>query len=205
MIVKLIGNIDLILDDCVHLDVSGIVYKIFLSEKDISIIKSIQNVVSVNIHEIYREDGRYLFGFYDIKEKNIFEKLIKVQGVGGKMALNILSILSVEKIISAVKLENIVSFTQISGIGLKLAQRLINELKDKFEKEQLTYKESIISDGSFIKKLNDLSSCIVNLGYQPKIANEVSNKIIQNNSQKELEELIPLALKYLKNFNLGNH
>lgn len=198
MIVKLIGNIDLILDDCVHLDVSGIVYKIFLSEKDISIIKSLQNVVSVNIHEIYREDGRYLFGFYDIKEKNIFEKLIKVQGVGGKMALNILSILSVEKIISAVRLENIVSFTQISGIGLKLAQRLINELKDKFEKEQLTYQESIISDDLFIKKHNDLSSCIVNLGYQPKIANEVSNKIIQNNSQKELEELIPLALKYLK-------
>ena len=118
--------------------------------------------------------------------------------MGGKMALNILSILSVEKIISAVRLENIVSFTQISGIGLKLAQRLINELKDKFEKEQLTYQESIISDDLFIKKHNDLSSCIVNLGYQPKIANEVSNKIIQNNSQKELEELIPLALKYLK-------
>ena len=97
MIVKLNGFVDFISNDAIHIEVSGVVFKVFLSTKDIRKLPKIGEKIVLNIHEILREDARYLFGFLMLDDKLIFEDLIKVQGVGGKMALNILGIMEVNQ------------------------------------------------------------------------------------------------------------
>ena len=200
MLVKLTGFLDFIDDDSIHIDVSGVVYKVFLSAKDMNKLGNLKETIKVNIHEILREDARYLFGFLEVDEKRIFEDLIKVQGVGGKMALNIIGVLEVQEIIDTVRNNITANFTQISGIGNKVSQRLINEMKDKIGKD-LYMKKSHSNESKFDNnKYNDLLSCLINLGYNSKISEEVSRKVLIQNSQKDLENLIPLALKVFKTY-----
>ena len=198
MIVKFKGNIENINSDSVDLDVNGVVFKIFITLKDKKKLKNIGDRLIINIFEMIREDSRLLFGFLDLNEKLIFEDLIKVQGVGGKMALNVISELQSEEIINSLRNEILSNFTKISGIGKKLAQRIINELKDKVTNEKI-FKSSTFFISEENKNLfDDLYSCIINLGYQSKVAEEVSREVVVGNKNKALEDLIPLALKTLK-------
>ena len=198
MIVRLKGNIENINPDSIDIDVNGVVFRVLITSKDINKLKNIGDRLIINIFEIIREDSRLLFGFMDLNEKLIFEDLIKVQGVGGKMALNIISELQSEEIINSLRNESISNFTKISGIGKKLAQRIINELKDKASNDKLLKSSTLFASKKNKTLFDDLYSCIVNLGYQSKIAEEVSRQIIIHNKNKELKELIPLALKTLK-------
>ena len=198
MIVKLKGFIDLIDDDSVHVEVNGVVYKVFVSLKDINKLEKIGDEIIIYIHEILRDDARYLFGFLIANEKLMFEDLIKVQGVGGKMAQNIINHLSIDEIVIAVNESNLSNFTKISGVGNRLSQRLVNELKDKIGKG------NYISSGYNLKEFEhtlflDLSSCLINLGYKDKTSEDVAKNVLSENSQLNLEELIPIALKKLKN------
>ena len=129
MIVKLIGKLELINKDSIHIEVSGIVYKIFMSSKDLNVLDPEIKNLEIEINEIFRDDVRYLFGFLHLNSKIMFENLIKVHGVGGKMALNVLSLLEISEMIEAVKNNNFISFTKVSGIGNKLGQRLIFSAK----------------------------------------------------------------------------
>lgn len=204
MIVKLIGLIDSVNDDSINLNVSGIVYKIFTTLECVKSISKETTEITVLIHEIYKEDSKLLFGFSNLEEKSIFEELIKVQGVGGKMAINILSTLNKNKIIDSIENNKTIFFTQVSGIGVKLAQRLINELKGKLDKLNFNLGNLKI-DNKFDEKIfNDLCSVLTNLGYQNKISEEVTKKILNENKSKKLEELIPLALKYIKLNTINN-
>ena len=126
----------------------------------------------------------------------MFENLIKVHGVGGKMALNILSIMNIKELIQSVQQNKLLNFKKISGVGNKLAQRLINEMKDKIE--TTIFDENIKSSSINEKKLQDLTSCLVNLGFQNKISEDVAISVISENSDNELENLIPKALKLIK-------
>ena len=198
MIVKLKGNIENINFDSVDLDVNGVVFKILITLKDKKKLKNIGDSLIINIFEMIREDSRLLFGFLDLKEKLIFEDLIKVQGVGGKMALNVISELECEEIINSLRNEILSNFTKISGIGKKLAQRIINELRDKVTNEKVFKSSTFFISEENKNVFDDLYSCIINLGYQSKVAEEVSREIVVGNKNKDLEDLIPLALKTLK-------
>ena len=105
MIVKLKGNIENINIDSVDIEVNGVVFRILITTKDINKLKNIGDRLTINIFEMIREDSRVLFGFLDLQEKLIFEDLIKVQGVGGKMALNIISQLQSEEIVNSLRNE----------------------------------------------------------------------------------------------------
>ena len=203
MIVKLKGFVDLINEDSVHVEVNDIVYRVFVSQKDISKLEKIGDRITVYIHEILREDARYLFGFLIANEKSMFEDLIKVQGVGGKMALNIINQLSIDEIVKSVNEGNLLNFTKISGVGSRLSQRLINELKDKIGKENYFFSDSFVNKSEHNLFL-DLSSCLVNLGYKNKTSEDVARNVLRENSQLNLENLIPIALKKLKSLSNGN-
>jgi holliday junction DNA helicase RuvA len=200
MIVKLNGLLDFINDDSVHIEVNGVVYKVFISTKDFKNLTKIGEFTEINIHEILREDARYLFGFLSLDEKLIFEDLIKVQGIGGKMALNIIGSLDVDEIVQTVRENNTVNFTKISGIGNKVSQRLINELKDKIDKGLYSRQKNNLGSKSESSIFNDLSSCLVNLGYQFKVCEEVSRRVLNENRDSKLEDLIPIALKVIKTY-----
>ena len=199
MIVKLKGYVDEINEDSIDLDVSGIVFRIYLSTRDLNTMQKSNEKININTFEILREDGRSFFGFLNVDEKIIFEDLIKVQGVGGKVALNIISILTVEQIIETVRNNLVSNFKQVSGIGQKVSQRLVNEMRDKIEKSKYLKNFDKMNIGLDQKKLDDLISCLNNLGYTQRISEEISRSLIIDNKKKSLEQLIPLALKEIKN------
>jgi len=202
MIVKLKGNIESFDQESIDVDVQGIVYKVFLTEKNIRDFSDTGSHIILHIYEIIKEDSRLLFGFRDFNEREIFSDLLTVQGVGGKMAINILSKIEFADVIDSIVNEKPNNFTSISGVGNKLSLRIVNELKEKLKKKQI----SSINDNKKIKNslFYDLVSCLENLGYSSKICESTANEVINENKEKKIEDLIPMALKYLSKPKFSN-
>ena len=113
------------------------------------------------------------------------------------MAINIMSNLTNETIIDSIVREDSKIFNKINGVGNKLAMRLINELKEKIKKKNHT--KNIIIPGEKHSIFQDLVSCLLNLGFPEKVCETTANYVINNNREKKLEELIPIAVKSLSN------
>ena len=197
MIVKLKGNIENFNENFIDLDVNGVVYRVLMSNKNISKMGAVGSYVTVFIHEIRKEDSRIFAGFLKEEERETFGDLLSVQGVGGKMAINIMSNLTNETIIDSIVREDSKIFNKINGVGNKLAMRLINELKEKIKKKN--HKKNIIIPGGKSSIFQDLVSCLLNLGFPEKVCETTANYVINNNQEKKLEELIPIAVKSLSN------
>lgn len=197
MIVKLKGNIENFDENFIDLDVNGVVYRVLMSNKNISKIGVLGSYVTIFIYEIRKEDSRIFAGFLKEEERETFGDLLSVQGVGGKMAINIMSNLTNETIIDSIVREDSKIFNKINGVGNKLAMRLINELKEKIKKKN--HKKNIIIPGEKNSIFQDLVSCLLNLGFPEKVCETTANYVINNNQEKKLEELIPIAVKSLSN------
>ena len=197
MIVKLKGNIENFDKNFIDLDVNGVVYRVLMSNRSISKIGTIGSYVNIFIYEIRKEDSRIFAGFLKEEERETFGDLLSVQGVGGKMAINIMSNLTNETIIDSIIREDSKIFNKINGVGNKLAMRLINELKEKIKKKN--HKKNIIIPGEKNSIFQDLVSCLLNLGFPEKVCETTANYVINNNQEKKLEELIPIAVKSLSN------
>ena len=197
MIVKLKGKIENFDENFIDLDVNGVVYRVLMSNKNISEIRAVGSYVTIFIYEIRKEDSRIFAGFLKEEERETFGDLLSVQGVGGKMAINIMSNLTNETIIDSIVREDSKIFNKINGVGNKLAMRLINELKEKIKKKNHT--KNIIIPGEKHSIFQDLVSCLLNLGFPEKVCETTANYVINNNQEKKLEELIPIAVKSLSN------
>ena len=197
MIVKLKGNIENFDKNFIDLDVGGVVYRVLMSNKNIGKLGGTGSYVNIFIYEIIKEDSRIFAGFLKEEERETFGDLLSVQGVGGKMAINIMSNLSNETIIDSIIREDSKTFNQINGVGSKLAMRLINELKEKIKKKNLNVNVNISGEKNSI--FQDLVSCLLNLGFPQKVCETTANYVINNNQEKKLEELIPIAVKSLSN------
>ena len=195
MIVKLKGFIEFCGDEYTDLDVNGTVFRIFISHKSIKDIYPSDSLVSVFVYEIIKENERLFFGFLNYDEREIFSDLLCVQGVGGKMALNIMNKLEMSEIIDCINSENSKIFLTVSGVGNKLANRIINELKEKIKKKSFGITSNLSSTDK--ENFNDLVSCLFNLGYPRKVCEVTADKVISENSKMNLEQLIPVALKHL--------
>ena len=106
MIVKLKGFIEFCSEEYIDLDVNGIVFRVFISNKSIDKIYPSKSLVSIFVYEIIKENERLFFGFLEYQEREIFSDLLSVQGVGGKMALNIMSKLEINEIIESINNQN---------------------------------------------------------------------------------------------------
>ena len=199
MIVKLKGNIENFDENFIDLDVNGVVYRVLMSNKNISKIGVLGSYVTIFIYEIRKEDSRIFAGFLKEEERETFGDLLSVQGVGGKMAINIMSNLTNETIIDSIVREDSKIFNKINGVGNKLAMRLINELKEKIKKKN--HQKNIIIPREKHSIFQDLVSCLLNLGFPEKVCETTANYVINNNREKKLEELIPIAVKSLSNPN----
>ena len=197
MIVKLKGKIENFDENFIDLDVNGVVYRVLMSNKNISKIGAVGSYVTIFIYEIRKEDSRIFAGFLKEEERETFGDLLSVQGVGGKMAINIMSSLTNETIIDSIIREDSKIFNKINGVGNKLAMRLINELKEKIKKKN--HKKNIIIPGEKNSIFQALVSCLLNLGFPEKVCETTANYVINNNQEKKLEELIPIAVKSLSN------
>ena len=130
MIAKLRGIIDTIADDFCIIDVNGVGYLVAASSKTLSKL-SIGSEATLLTEMVVREDSLSLFGFADAWEKEWFNTLTKVQGVGAKVCLSILSVLTPTQLAQAIGAQDKTSFCRASGVGPKLAARIVTELKDK--------------------------------------------------------------------------
>ena len=199
MIVKLKGKIDSFSDSYIDVDVKDIVYRVLMTNLNVQYFKEITSEIEVFIYEIIKEDSRTFIGFRNFQEREVFCDLLSVQGVGSKMAINIMSNLECDKIITSIKTEEISELTKITGVGQKLAKRIHNELKEKIQKKFEVVDHKISEEDQIIK--NDLISCLINLGYAVKISESTAIEVLSKNSSRNLESLIPIALKMLTNSN----
>ncbi len=195
MIVKLKGFVDYWSDDFIDLDVNGVVFRVFMPQKKIDGIIDKDSKVDLFIFEILKENERLFFGFLNSEDRELFSELLTVQGVGGKMALNIMSQLTFEDINQSIISKSAEIFLSISGVGNKLALRIINELYEKIRKKSDSKK--VISVSSNNVNFNDLVSCLFNLGYPQNVCEKTALEVIRKNKDSTLEQLIPIALNHL--------
>lgn len=206
MIAKLHGIVDSIYEDCCIIDVNGVGYLVSASSKTLGKLNKGAEV-SLLIETIVREDSISLFGFYDAWEKEWFNTLTKVQGVGAKVCLSILSALSPSQLAQAVSAQDKSSFLRASGVGPKLAARIVTELKDKIvtiptgdiSLSDVTGNDTPQSaeplSTAASDTVEDVISALINLGYQRLEAYKVVSKIYAENADKSVSELIRLSLK----------
>ena len=145
MIGKLRGIVDDVHEDSAVIDVGGVGYVVFASSSTLQQLESFvgQDTVSLVIETHVREDHIHLFGFLSVVEREWFRLLIKVQGVGAKMALAILSVLKPEELVNAIGAGDSTTLTRANGVGKKLAERLVTELKTKVAKMPLLTAEEM--------------------------------------------------------------
>jgi len=210
MIAKLRGIIDTLGEDYCIIDVGGVGYLLSASAKTLGKLVIGQEATLLTIMTV-REDDISLFGFADAWEKEWFNTLTKVQGVGAKVCLSILSALTPMQISQALGAQDKTSFCRASGVGPKLAARIITELKDKVVTIPVTSNNTdILSDSSMTpavsnstevdySKSEDVISALVNLGYQRLEAYRVATNVIAGNPEADVPTLIRLALKEFAN------
>jgi len=169
MIAKLKGLVDSQGDDWAVIDVSGVGYLTFCSAKTLSRLPKAGEAAALLIETHVREDHIHLYGFIDAVEKEWFRLLLTVQGVGSKVALAILSVLTPEEISRAIAAGDKAMISRANGVGPKLAVRLLTELKDKAAGIALTPFSPAAAAGAAPLEsgpLEDAISALVNLGYR---------------------------------------
>ncbi len=191
MIAKLTGTIDSIEGNSVILDVNGVGYQLFCSQKTLSAIPTERTSVSLYVETIVREEYIHLYGFLKAEEKAWFKLLMSVQGVGMRAAMSILSVLTPPEISQAIVGQNKTLITRADGVGPKLASRIVNELKDKMTAVPTGTQTNIIAMPSH----NDAVSALMNLGYrQFEAAEAISQANNECGEDATLETLIRTGL-----------
>ncbi len=198
MIAKLRGVLDSVEDGFVILDVNGVGYRVFCSAKTQMKMPSKGQVATLLIETQVREDAIHLIGFADAVEKSWYQLLGGVQGVGTKVALAILSVLSADELSMAIASGDSKVITRAPGAGPKIAVRIVTELKGKVGKISLSGADTpageiVQSKGSAV---DDAVSALVNLGYaRMDAAMAVAKSFKQRGESAQVGDLIRDALK----------
>lgn len=200
MIGKLTGFLDGMGDGFVYLNVHGVGYRVFCSTKTMASLPKDEEI-SLFIETQVREDHIHLFGFSSVAEQEVFNTLTGVQGVGAKVGMAILSSLGLNEISLAVATGDNKAFTRVSGIGPKLATRIVTELKGKaglLSADMMEMTGAPLSGGgvdSGSRILQDAISALVNLGYSRTEAGVKASETLKNNKDATLSDVIRLTLK----------
>ena len=175
----------------VVIDCNGVGYECEVPMSTFYNLPNIGESLTLLTHFVVREDAQLLYGFSTERERATFRQLLKVNGIGAKSALSILSGLSVEDLIQAIALQETALLTRVPGVGKKTAERLLLELKDKFSVDGL------ISNSNAPKSAaSDVLNALVSLGYNEK---EALMAVKQLAPEVGVSEGIKLALKALSN------
>tara|TARA_B100001287_G_C22628652_1_gene503913 strand:+ start:15 stop:599 length:585 start_codon:yes stop_codon:yes gene_type:complete len=173
-------------------DVNGIGYEILISLRTYSKIKNIDKV-NIFTHLNVKEDSHTLYGFYNKKERKTFLDLISISGVGPSTAIVILSSLSASELKKAIIESDVNKIKSVKGIGLKTAERIILELKDKISKEDIDDIKFVESFDNTIR--NEALSALSSLGISKNVVERHIDNILEKNINITLEELIREVLK----------
>ena len=203
MIAKLSGLLDSVGTDHCIVDCGGVGYLVFCSARTLRRVGDAGTAVSLRIEMQVREDAITLFGFIDLSERDWFRRLTTVQGVGSRVALALLSVLEPDKLGQAIAAQDRTALVQADGVGPKLANRLISELKDKVADLYMgggavtSGPAGAVASGT-AGVTNDAVSALVNLGYRRADAfTAVAAAVQKAGPDAKVEQLIMMGLKEL--------
>ena len=184
--------------DQVLVDVGGLAYEVEIPLTTFEQLGSATDRVILHTHLVVREDAQQLFGFYTEKERDLFRSLIKVNGVGPRMALTIQSGVDSDTFVRCIRDNDVKALVALPGIGKKKAERLIVEMQDRLPDWQLEDEMNPIQ-GVNQDALSDAESALISMGYKPQEA----AMALAGLDVTSVEELIRVALKRLVGGKLG--
>ncbi len=199
MIASLHGILRFKCSSHITVEVNGIGYRVFIPLSTFYELSDEGLPVVLNIYTAVREDAIHLYGFQTSEEKQLFELLLSVNGIGPRLAINLLSGISSSDFIRAVFTEDRQTLMKIPGVGKKMADRMILELRDKVVKLDAGSVQGDVKEERGLDSVReDALSALVNLGYKKNYARSVLDKIMDGSpAQRTLEELLKEALKHL--------
>ena len=194
MIARLNGKLIEKLPTKAIIDISGVGFEVLISSRTYEKLPAIGNVTSLNIYTHIREDEIRLIGFDREEEKDLFLKLISVSGISVKIALSSFSIYSVDELTRIILNKDVDLIRRIPGVGKKLAERMIVELKDKLEENEF---DNLKTAGTFEnEKISEVRQALKALGYNVREIDKVIGKInVEDLKNMRTEEILKLALK----------
>lgn len=181
----------------VLVDVGGVGYLVQVPLSSYAALGELHTEVTLLIHTYVREDALALYGFVSSREKHLFEMLLSASGVGPSLALKILSGMSVEELVPAIRGGDLGRLTKIPGVGRKTAERMVVELKDKLEAVVLEAQKPAPASPAGIEA--DVISALVNLGYDSRAAEFAVAEAAHEAGAAEFEKLLRAALQVLSN------
>lgn len=191
------GEIADITPATVVIDCNGVGYIANISLNTYSAIQG-KKEVKLYLFESIREDAYVLFGFSSKKERSLFTLLISVSGIGGNTARMILSAMTSDELIGVIAGENIALLKSVKGVGMKTAQRVIVELKDKISNADFASAVGIVSAVSVNKEvMSEAVSALNMLGFANASSQKIVTQLLKNNPDAPVEKIIKDALKML--------
>ncbi|MCK4535618.1 MAG: Holliday junction branch migration protein RuvA [Desulfuromonadales bacterium] len=184
--------------DHVIIDVNGVGYRLFIPLSTYYTLPE-NGQVQMFVHTHVREDALQLYGFLTVEEKEMFATLIGISGVGPKLAVNVLSHISVVDLETAIAHGDVKRLSSLPGIGKKTAERLVLELKDKLRATGRTGQASVAPanlSGLRLDPLNDVISALINLGYKEAQARKILESM-EIAPDTPMEDILKGALKVL--------
>jgi Holliday junction DNA helicase RuvA len=174
------------------IDVNGLGYEIYAPMSTFYQLPDVGNKITLLTHFVVREDAHLLFGFHSEQERKLFRALIKVNGVGPKLALTILSGMETDHFVHCIHAQDATSLTHIPGVGKKTAERLIVEMRDALSHWDKIENDNLVNPNQVIL---DAMNALTALGYKPNEAKNAISKVHQPNHSNE--QLIRLALQQM--------
>jgi Holliday junction DNA helicase RuvA len=180
----------------VQIDVAGICYEVQVPMSTLYQLPELGKEITLHTHFVVREDAQLLYGFFEEKDKSMFRSLIKINGVGPKMALGILSSMEANEFVRAVRSNDINAMVKMPGIGKKTAERLLIEMRDRLKDwdNEEGGTQVPVSAGASIT--SDAETALISLGYKPQQAAHAIAAVLKTNPEIQgSEELIRHSLK----------
>ena len=185
----------------IQVEVAGIAYEVQVPMSTLFKLPEVGDAVTLHTHFVVREDAQQLFGFIELKDKTLFRTLIKVNGVGPKMALGILSSVDSDALVGLVLSNDIAALVAMPGIGKKTAERLVIELRDKIKDWETACGSAAVTGAkaaspNAASAAREAETALVSLGYKlPQAARAIAAVQKYRPESVSSEELIRFALK----------
>ena len=176
-------------------DVGGVGYIVAVPLSTYAALGELHTEVTLLIHTHVREDAFSLYGFVSSREKHFFEMLLSASGVGPSLALKILSGMSVEELVPAIRNSDLTRLTKIPGVGRKTAERMVVELRDKLDAVTVEKERPVPSSPAGVEA--DVVSALINLGYDSRLAESAAEEARKEAGTGNFETLLRIALQAL--------
>jgi Holliday junction DNA helicase RuvA len=195
MIALLTGRIAEKVPSRVIVDINGVGYDVLVPLSTYYVLGDAGAPVSLRVHTHVREDIIALYGFATSLEQDLFERLIAISGVGPRLALAVLSGIEPAELIRAIRTQDVARLTKIPGIGKKTAERIGLELKDRLPPVLEAPGQTVAGAAPGDQRRSDLISALLNLGYQPAVAERAIDRTIKAAPDTPFEQALRQALR----------